>query len=231
MKKFFSLAAMALFVSMTAFAQGGDIKTSSSKDMKTTVTDEGMAFHYSRFFFGYAPTSFSFDYKDVENKTMHGFNTGWIGGWNVTGRRLPIYVESGITFNACFGEGITDSDKLMSLEIPINATYRWNIPNTRIFIAPYFGFHFKVNVAWLDEEDDSVFDTNYGYRINGTFYETMDDDDAKRFQFGMETGVNFDLAHFTMGIGYNYDFMPIHKVLGDYNVTTGGFRFKLGFVF
>ena len=231
MKKLFSLAAMALFVSMTAFAQGGgDIKTSSSKDIKTTVTEEGMAFHYSRFFFGYAPTSFSFDYKDKDNGTMHGFNTGWIGGWNVTGRRLPIYVEGGLTFNACFGEAITEDDKLLSLELPINATYRFNIRNTRIFIAPYFGFHFKVNVFWEDEDGKDVFDHNYGYYSGKNFVTIMDDDDAKRFQFGMETGVNFDLAHFYMGIGYNYDFMPIHKVYTG-NVTTGGFRLKLGFVF
>lgn len=231
MKKLFSLAAMALFVSMTAFAQG-DIKTSSSKDIKTTVTttttevENPMAFHYSRFFFGYAPTTFSSSTKYKDFGTMHGFNTGWIGGWNVTGRRLPIYVEGGITFNACFGEGITDSDKLMSLEIPVNATYRWNIRNTRIFIAPYFGFHFKVNVAWMDEDDDSVFDNNYKY---GSL-KVMDSDDARRFQFGMETGVNFDLAHFTMGIGYNYDFMPIHTIINE-NISTGGFRLKIGFVF
>jgi len=230
MKKLFSLAAMTLFVSMTAFAQS-DIKTSSSKDIKTTVTttttevENPMAFHYSRFFFGYAPTTFSCDAKNKEFDTMHGFNTGWIGGWNVTGRRLPIYVEGGITFNACFGECITESDKLMSLEIPVNATYRWNIRNTRIFIAPYFGFHFKVNVAWMDEDGDSFFDDkHYGYFA----------EEANRFQFGMETGVNFDLAHFTMGIGYNYDFMPISKYYdynGKNNLSTGGFRLKIGFVF
>ena len=224
MKKLFSLAVLALFVGMTANAQIGESK---SKKIETTVVEEGMAFHYSRFFFGYAPTTFSFDYKNLENGTMHGFNTGWTGGWNVTGRRIPLYLESGVTFNACFGDAIGDENKLMSLEIPINATYRFNIRNTRIFIAPYFGFHFKVNVAWLDRHDDDVFDTNY---VSGN-YEVFDDDDANRFQFGMETGVNFDLAHFTMGLGYNYDFMPIHKAFGEYSVSTGGFRFKIGFIF
>lgn len=223
MRKMFFLAVVALFASMTANAQIGESKSKKIETTYTTTTTEvenTMAFHYSRFFFGYAPTTFSSDtkYKDLE--TMHGFNTGWIGGWNVTGRRLPIYVEGGITFNACFGECISDADKLMSLEIPINATYRWNIRNTRIFIAPYFGFHFKVNVAWMDENDNSFFDDKHYFFA----------DESNRFQFGMETGVNFDLAHFTMGIGYNYDFMPITKVYKD-NVSTGGFRLKIGFVF
>lgn len=224
MKKIFSMAVLALFVSMTVNAQIGESK---SRKIETTVQveDEGMASHYNRFILGYAPTAFSIDLKGVDNSTMHGFNTGWIGGWNITGRRIPLYLEGGFLMNMDFGEALYDSkssatDIMLNFELPVNVTYRWNIPNTSIHIAPFFGIHFKINALLMNDDGDSYFDDDkFAYA-----------DDMNRFQIGMQTGVNFDLAHFTMGIGYNYDFMPICDPKG-FKVTTGGFRFNIGLVF
>ena len=212
MKKILTLAVLALFVGMTANAQIGESKSKKIETTYTTTTTEvEIPGFYHRFILGWAPVTFSLD---GETETMQGFNTGWIGAWNVTGKRLPMYVEGGLLMNASFGECISESDKLISLEMPVNFTYRWNIPNTKIHLAPFFGFHLKVNAAWLDEEDDDYFDA----------------DDTNRVQFGMQLGANFDLNHFTLGIGWNYDFVPIAEIRKE-NLITSGFRLNVGLVF
>ena len=214
MKKMFSLAVVALFVGMTANAQIGESKSKKIETTYTTTTHvEEVAYkNYNRIIFGYAPVKFS---MDGESESIHGFGFGWIGGYNVTkGKRLPIYVETGLLLNAAFGEYLSESDKLINFEVPINATYRYRIPNTKLFIGPYFGFHFKVNAAWLDDDSDSYFEY----------------DDTNRFQFGMQLGVNFDIWKFHLGVGWDKDFMPIAD-LGKYNLNTSGVRVNIGVTF
>ncbi|MBR6030987.1 MAG: outer membrane beta-barrel protein [Bacteroidaceae bacterium] len=214
MKKLFTLAAVALFVGTTASAQIGESKSKKIETTYTTTTREVTQQYenYNRIIFGWAPTTFSLD---DESEMIHGFDFGWNIGINVTrGKRLPIYVETGFLMNAAFGECLSESDKLLNFEIPINATYRFKIPNTRIFISPFFGFHFKVNTLWLDDDADSYFEY----------------DDTNRFQMGMQLGANFDIYNFHMGFGWNYDFIPIAEIHKE-NLTTSGARINIGVTF
>ena len=95
-------------------------------------------------------------------------------GLNVTKEHfLPLYIEAGIAMNADFG----DNSKLINFEIPFGITYRLNIPNTEIYVSPYFGFHFKINVFWVNDKNNSYFDLI---------------DDTHRFQFGMQLGGHID---------------------------------------
>ena len=220
MKKLFSFAIAALFMSVTASAQIGESK---SKKIETTYTTTTTTVdvpqiavspnqNYNRIIFGWAPTKFTFD---GENETMQGFGFGWIGGYNVTkGKRLPLYLETGLLMNADFGECLSEADKLINFELPINVSYRYNFKNTKIYVAPYFGFHFKVNALWLDEDGESYFE-----------YE-----EPNRFQFGMQLGVNFDLGGFNIGFGWDKDFMPIADMYGE-DLSTSGARINIGVVF
>lgn len=168
--------------------------------------------NYNRIIFGWAPTKFSWE---GGSETLQGFNLGWISGYNVTKEKsLPLYVETGLLMNAGFGECMSESDKLLAFSVPVNATYRYHFKNTKIYVAPYFGFHFKVNALWLDDDGDSYFDDN---RI-------------KRFQFGMQLGVNFDISKFNLGFGWDNDFMPIAKYKRDRTGTSGA-RIHIGVVF
>ena len=219
MKKSILLTTAALTLSMAAMAQIGESK---SKKIETTYTTTTRTVEvqtnkdYNRIYFGYAPTKFS---ADGESETLHGFDLGWMRGFNVTkGRRLPLYVEAGIAMNADFGECLSESDKLMNFEIPFGVTYRWNIPNTKIYVSPYFGFHFKINALWMDDDGDSYFDV----------------DDTHRFQFGMQLGGHIDFNRFYMGIGWDKDFISIADIetrYDDYSLSTSGVRVNIGFTF
>ena len=214
------LTAAALSLSMTAMAQIGESK---SKKIETTYTTTTQTVEveqnkdYNRIYFGYAPTKFS---GGEESLTWHGFDLGYMRGINVTkGRRLPLYVEAGLAMNADFG----DDGKLLNFEIPFGVAYRWTIPNTQIQFSPYFGFHFKINALWNDDEGESYFD-----------YDDDDIEDTHRFQFGMQLGGHFDYKHFYFGIGWDKDFNSIaegEERYYDYSVKTSGVRVNIGYTF
>lgn len=217
MKKFLILMVATMF----AGAAKAQIVSSTSKQIKTTYTTETKTIvnayeNYNRIYFGYAPTKFKAKHDNQSiSDTMHGFDLGWTGGYNVTkGKHLPLYVEAGLAMNADFD----DPDGLVNFEIPVNVTYRYNIGQSKVKVAPYFGIHFKINAYWGDG-DDSYFD------YEGT----------KRFQMGMQLGVNFDINHFYVGVGWDKDFNPIWKYEtyydGDAKMVTSGARVNLGFTF
>lgn len=184
--------------------------------------------NYNRIYFGYAPTKFS---TLGESVTMHGCDLGWMIGLNVTkGRCLPLYIEAGIAVNADFGDCLNDDDKLINLEIPFGVTYRLNIPNTKIYISPFFGFHFKINTFWADGYNNSYFDLDGAYLPNGRYT----DFNAHRFQFGMQLGGHIEFDHFYLGISWDKDFISIANMRYNrygFNLNTSGVRVNIGCTF
>ena len=169
--------------------------------------------NYNRVFLGYAPTDFAISGGEAR---LQGFNLGWFYGFNVTEEQLPLYVETGVTANLGFGELLSDCDKMLNFEVPVNVTYRYTIPNTNVRLSPYFGFHFKLNAVANNDDGDSYFD------LKGT----------RRFQFGMQVGGRIEFNRFYVGAGWNKDFMPIAKSFGDFgDVKTSGLRVTVGYTF
>lgn len=228
MKKTFSLAVVALFVSMTANAQIGESKSKKIETTYTTTTnvqeipeveEEPEYENYDRIFWSYAPTRITEYFANYDNLMMHGFGMGWTKGINVTGKRLPLYIETGIAANFAFGNG----DRLFNFVIPVNVTYRFKIPNTKLYIAPYWGLNFKINYHWYwDYHDISWFE--------------KDDWNPKRFQMGTELGCNFDIWNFHFGVGWGTDFIKLatpyfSNSYGVHTFKTSGVRVNLGVTF
>lgn len=180
---------------------------------------------YHRFYAGYSPTIFYTERGDENVSDMlNGFDVGWMSGFNVTKCRLPLYTEVGVKANVGLGDFLSDNDKYLAIEIPVNVAYRFSIPNTKIHLSPYLGVNFKVNALGKDEDGLNYFD------IDGT----------RRFQFGMQVGGHFDFNHFYLGLGFSADFLPIFeddhlykfgKHLYDNKVHTCGFFVNAGVVF
>lgn len=211
MKKFLILAIVALFASPSVRVQAQETAGSVAS------SEEAQYKNYHRIFFGYAPTIFYEERgRRDDSDALHGFNVGWLGGFNVTGKRLPLYLEAGAKANVGLGELLSDFDKYLAIEVPLNVAYRFHIPNTKIHLSPYMGLHFKANVLGRGKGGFDYFD------LEGT----------KRFQFGMQAGGHFDFNHFNVGLGYSFDFLPIQKMSDyDYKVTTWGLFLNLGLVF
>lgn len=207
----------------SASAQIGESKSKKIETKYTTTTvhvpvkEDVPNANYNRMLFGFASTAFV---VEGESERAHGFEWTWLKGINVTpGKKLPLYVEAGLGASFVFGEVMSDFDKMLSFEIPVNLTYRYNIPNTKVRLSPYFGFHLKVNAWAADDDGDSYFDY----------------DGSKRCQVGMQLGTNFDFNRFTLGIGWSKDFMPFMDLdlgyYGDYSLKTNTLNINLGVVF
>lgn len=214
---FFALVALCMGSSAMAWA-----KEPAENSAATTV---GPSKFYHRFYAGYAPTIFYTERGDKNvSDLLNGFNVGWMSGFNVTKCRLPLYTEVGVKANVGLGDFLSDFDKYLAIEIPVNVAYRFAIPNTKIHLSPYLGVNFKVNALGKDEDGLNYFD------IDGT----------RRFQFGMQVGGHFDFNHFYLGLGFSADFLPIFeddhlykfgKHLYDNKVHTCGVYVNAGVVF
>lgn len=204
--------------------------------------------YYNRVFIGYAPTDFYEagvlgDGREAEELRAQGFNAGWLGGFNIAGSVLPLYMETGVTMKVGFpnlGESEYDEGsrwwKTLSFEVPVNVTYRYNIPNTKIRLSPYFGFHFKINALAtnkysykIKQYDDTgkLYYESYQERLN-----MFDERGTRRFQFGMQVGANFEINHFFVGAGWERDFMPV-KIDEDEGpeIRNSGMRVNIGWTF
>jgi len=220
MKKSFFAALLVLLVGTVAQAQ---ILGSTSKKIETTYTTTTQTVteeykNYNRIIFGYASTRMKGKVEGYgsDSDSNHGFDLGWTGGYNVTkGKHLPLYVETGLHMNVFASE-----DPLLNFEVPVNVTYRYTIGHSKVRVAPYLGIHFKVNALWQDDHKNSYFDF----------------DGSKRFQMGMQLGVNFDIKHFHIGLGWDKDFSPLFNgelyngSYYDYKISTSGARVNIGIV-
>ncbi|MBQ7509581.1 MAG: outer membrane beta-barrel protein [Prevotella sp.] len=220
MKKLFLLAAMAV-LGLQSQAQ---IVTSRSAMTTRQVVAEPKSAGWSTFGFEYLPSNFDPDHGDSESFT--GFALNYTSATPLTSS-IPIFLEWGIGAQWSHASDFLDVDDLdmnvLSVKVPINIMYDFEIPNTSINIDPYLGVRFRGNV-WgqlkYDDDDWNVFDKD-----------DMEDDLGmyvwKRFQIGWQIGVKARFSDsFFVGLGYGTDFSEISKKT-KINETS----ISLGFVF
>ena len=184
----------------------------SSKNSHITINEQVSVKenpNYNRIYAGYASSKAKIKYNGESNKgdAIHGFNIGWTGGYNVTKGKLPLYLETGLNFAMFFSSdyGGAGNWNLLGGEIPLSVTYRYQIPHTKIRVAPYFGFHFKAQKQY----------NNDNHNICGA---------------GMQLGVNFDINHFYLGAGWDKDLTAFQSE-GDVKTTLQGARINIGVTF
>ena len=96
----------------------------------------------------------------------NGFFVGYKHGWNITGEKLPLYIEPGLEFNYYTYYSLTG----VGLTMPINFSYKFKIGD--FCISPITG----PTLGWTHERqewyyytsstyDDFVFGWDFGARI------------------------------------------------------------------
>ncbi len=226
MNKIKSLALVcAMLCGVTASAQfttGGS--NSSSKSTVAQIED------YNQLGISYVNEAFSYDfpksYGDMDNIGMNGIGVKYIHGFSVSST-LPMYVETGLNFNFCFGSQDSEDDyddsqykyQHAALAVPVNFAYKFNI-NDNVAIKPYLGLNFKYNVLGRTkyEEDD---DDDYGYYDNDSkskwesLYDKKDmggkDYVWNRFQMGWHIGAELQVNKFFFGLNYGTDFIKAYS--------------------
>ncbi len=230
------LSAALLTVSVGVSAQFANTTSKSSGAKSGSSVFVKDCNSYGRFSLSYSPLSFSYSSgssssyssDDDEYKSLHGFRLSYLNGISVS-KKLPFFVEVGadLSFNTRkYSYGSDDDYKIrstnMAIAIPIQATYKLAF-NNGVYLAPYFGLHFKLNVLGQDKE---TYEGDYsGYDEDETAKWFKDDDYSgsgdegygyKRFQFGWQTGLNVGYKKFNFNIGYSGD-SPIWKSKESYH--------------
>lgn len=229
MKKFFMTLACAV-IALTASAQRAS--SSSSSFFSTEKANLPVTFGIRG---GLNIASMSMEGNDAKSKA--GFNAGVAVDFPIM---ESFYVQSGlyyttkglkVEYNELDYHGGTNSyeDKVNIgyLEIPILASYRYNFDDAnqlQFNFGPYFAFglHGKVKEK----------ETSYDGRTFEDDYDWYDDnDDAKRFDMGLQLGLGVTLAkHYYVGIAYEFGLISQVKD-SDGNFKNKNFMVNVGYQF
>lgn len=203
MKKLISALAV-LLISLSANAQ---IVSSTSKSIKKTTTAQTVYVgyeNYSRFSASYASMKYSADGHDSD--AMDGFDLGWDHGYSIS-NNMPLYLEGGIhgQFNTISFDNYNDDDTYyhVSVSVPLNLTYRLNVADSGLIVAPFAGINLKGNIV-----DDAC------------------DDDLNRIQCGYQVGLNLGFKALNVQVAYKADITEIAE-----KVKTNTFLVGLGINF
>lgn len=199
-----------------------------------------------------------YEFIDGEDIKFKGFTVGYLRGFSLT-KKVPLYMEIGLGFqyrnykysddeiypmlseeayeDEDLNTNISDDDvtlkyTMMSLNIPINLLYRFNI-NNDFSISPYFGFDLRFNIKATQKSEWTAY-TDYDYEdteeqewSNDCFdkKDMGDDDDYvwNRFQAGWHIGVGLDYKALHIGVEYGKDFNELCKKakLSTTSITLG----------
>ena len=195
MKKMILLAAMAV-LGLQAQAQ---IVSSRSAMTTRQVVEQKSYTGWSTFGLEYLPSNFKYD---GHSESFSGFAVNYTQAISIT-QSAPLFIVWGV--GAQWSTWSEDDDKInfVSMKVPINLVYDFQIPGTNINLDPYVGINLRGNV-WGELKNDYYDDT----------YNLFDSDegDWNRFQIGGHLGVKARFNNsFFVGIGYGFDFNEIDE--------------------
>lgn len=191
MKKVIMLAAMAV---LSIQAQAQIVSSRSSMTTRQVIEEPKTNKGWSTFGFEYNPSSFDPKHGDSESFTSLALT--YTNAIPLT-QSFPLYLEWGIGGQYSFYSEDDFKIKYVSLKVPVNLIYDFEIPNTSISIDPFLGLKLRGNIWGQAKEDgdDSIdlFDSDEG--------------DWKRFQIGWNIGVKAKFNNkFFVGLSYGSDF-------------------------
>lgn len=132
-----------------------------------------------------------------------------------------------------YGESFTtkyrDNVNLLYFQIPVLGAYRFNLNNHLNLVlkaGPYFAFGFYGNVK---SEIEFNYDGN-NEKIPEHSFDAFSDLGAKRFELGLDFGVDFELKRFVVGAEYEIGLTPI---IGedDFSLRNSAFYVTVGYKF
>ena len=155
---------------------------------------------WSTFGIEYLPSTWN---GDGDSESFNGLALNWTRASSLS-QSQPLFLEWGIGAQWSFysdSEGSTDIDiNYVSLKVPINFIYDFQIPNSTINLDPYIGIRLRGNI-WGEEKIES-----YRYDESYNLFDS-DEGDCNRFQVGWRIGLKVRFNNsFYLGIGYGTDF-------------------------
>ena len=164
----------------------------------------------NRFTFGVrAGMTFASTDMDYATSSRTGYHFGATADWNIV---KSFSVSSGVSFvdkgfRSTYGKG-----EAGYIQVPLLASYRIETPKGVMFhfnVGPYFawGISGKVHYAPYDQTFSYHYDMD-SFGDKGFF---------KHADMGMTAGAYMLINHIVVGLSYEYGFMDIAKVYGEFH--------------
>lgn len=160
---------------------------------------------------------------------QYGLGIDYLVGINITGHKLPLFVEIGPDINYTFRYEEVDywdhsekyyeeeiKNRKLSIGTPVNISYKIRLCDA-ISIAPYLGLNVKYNILAASYYDDRKIDA-------------FDDENANRFQLGWNIGFGFYFKNFYVGNKFYKDITPFIENRGA-KVSFRNYYLNLGVKF
>ena len=134
------------------------------------------------------------DFGNLGSTSFSGFALNYTNAIGLTSD-VPLFLEWGVGAQYTYKSKNDVTIQCASLKVPVNLLYNFQLPDTKVNLAPYVGLKFRGNVwgeASVEDESWNLFG---------------DEMDCKRFQVGWNIGVKarFNDKMF-IGVGYGSDF-------------------------
>ena len=183
--------------------------------LQSTIFAQSIADSYTLVYGG--PSFFFIEGQD--DVADSGVNGGILYGLNITNGALPFFLQMGgeFIYEGADNEDEQVKERLFCLAAPLNLSYKLG---TRKFnVEPFIGVNFRLNLYGHAEGTGSnSIDVNY--------FKT-DNIHARRFQFGANLGLNFNIKDFSVGLRFNPDLMDYSK---EYNSECIHFLLTMGYI-
>lgn len=153
--------------------------------------------HYALLYSGMCFTFFEED----EGVSDQGFNAGVLFGYNITKQAVPLFLQFGgeLIYEGSTDEGV--EKRLACLAAPVNLSYK--LGHRKFNVEPYIGVNFRLNLHGKEKDGSDSTKKDIDYFDSEV--------KARRFQFGANLGLNFNIVNFTAGVRVNTDFTEYAK--------------------
>lgn len=233
MKKFYFIAAALLMFSVTASAQFVNSSKSSSSASRA-VED---VFNTAEF--TYSPMNMVTSYKGgSKSEDMNALSLTWLQARRLPVNNLPLYVQYGAGLQWAFEiESETDGDtkrkssmNFLTVKVPVNVLYDFQIPSTPVNIMPYLGLNLQCHVIgsqkWSSTYDGETQSESFSYFSK----DDMGDNAFNRIVLGWQIGAKVAYDKYFFGIAYEGPVTNLYKN-GDAKINFNYVNISLGIRF
>lgn len=183
--------------------------------------------------------------RDDHTKMKIGINAGVVADYyfsDVVGLESGLILESkGFEYRYDEDGDLVDKadygklkTNVLYLDIPINLKAQYDLGNARIFgqFGPYIGFALSGKMKTTGDLKDDMEEMGFDTEESLDFGNSAEDDNLKRFDFGLMFGVGVGVSNVEFGAGYDFGLANILPGGDSDNyIRNGVLKFSVAYFF
>lgn len=245
------LSVLAFSLAASTFAQG--VNNDKPSEISLGYIGEGIASPYTRIYAEYNPTTFEVDVRKKPEVDLTGFSVGVLRGISISKKYPLFLEVGGRLTYAFSTKGMDDLEELrgvleshysnflqyqmhneevvdasvklsyVGLTIPVNLTYRYELPNSQVAISPLLGLALRANIIAKAEAEMSTkghdpytgYYNSHEYSTDVNFFDKYDIGENFRFrrvELGWQIGATVSVHNkYSIGLRYGAGMTGIAK--------------------